>query len=152
MTYELSNAFDAQVKVFRLAETDGEWMAELVEEANEKGYTTTPMGRRRYIPELHGATAPLRQFGKRVAMNAPIQGAAADVMKLAMIKVSEKIKEKNLDAKIVMQVHDELVIEAKDDIVDEVKELVRETMENVVSLNVPLIVDVTSGKNWLEQE
>ena len=128
------------------------YLEDVVIEATEKGYTTTPMGRRRYIPELKAANAPMRAFGKRVAMNAPIQGAAADIMKLAMIKVSEAIKANGLDARIVMQVHDELVIEAKEDIAEQVKLLVKEVMENVTELTVPLTVDVTSGKNWLEQE
>ena len=128
------------------------YLEDVVAEANEKGYTTTPMGRRRYIPELRAANAPMRAFGKRVAMNAPIQGAAADIMKLAMIKVRNAIKEANLDARIVMQVHDELVIEVRDDMVNETKELVKRVMEGVVDLTVPLTVDVTSGKNWLDQE
>ena len=119
--------------------------------AEELGYTKTPMGRRRYIPELKSAKAPMRAFGKRVAMNAPIQGAAADIMKRAMIKCHEAIKAAGLDARIVMQVHDELIIEARDEIVDEVKSLVHEAMENVTKLSVPLVADVTSGKNWLEQ-
>ena len=93
----------------------------------------------------------LRAFGKRVAMNAPIQGAAADIMKLAMIKVDSALKASKIDAKIVMQVHDELVIEVLDKDVDACKKIVKEEMENAVSLSIPLTVDVTSGKNWLEQ-
>ena len=110
------------------------------------------MGRRRYIPELNAANGMLRAFGKRVAMNAPIQGAAADIMKLAMIKVDEALKANNLDARIVMQVHDELVIEAKIECADEVKKIVKREMENAVELSIPLTVDVTEGKNWLEQD
>ena len=85
-------------------------------------------------------------------MNAPIQGTAADVMKLAMIRVYERLKADEPDSKIVMQVHDELIIEAPDERVESVKRIVKEEMENAVSLNVPLTVDVTSGKNWLEQK
>ncbi len=128
------------------------YLEDVVREATDRGYTTTPMGRRRYIPELTATKAPLRAFGKRVAMNAPIQGAAADIMKLAMINVSRAIKNAGLDARLVMQVHDELIVEARDEIVPEVIEIIRREMENAVSLSVPLTVDVTVGKNWLEQE
>lgn len=128
------------------------YLEDVVKDAEEKGYTTTIMGRRRYIPELKSPKAPLRGFGKRVAMNAPIQGTAADIMKLAMINVNNRLQKEALDAKIVMQVHDELVIEARDDLVDVVKEILKEEMENTVSLSIPLTVDVTAGKNWLEQE
>ena len=123
----------------------------VVKEAEELGYTTTMFGRRRYIPELKAAKAPLRAFGKRVAMNAPIQGAAADIMKLAMIKVYQALEKECPTARIVMQVHDELVIEARDEDVELCSAIVRREMENTVALSVPLTVDVTSGKNWLEQ-
>jgi DNA polymerase-1 len=123
----------------------------VVKEAEELGYTTTMLGRRRYIPELKAAKAPLRAFGKRVAMNAPIQGAAADIMKLAMIKVYQALDRECPSARIVMQVHDELVIEVKDEDVELCRAIVRREMENAVTLSVPLTVDVTSGKNWLEQ-
>ena len=128
------------------------YLEDVVREATELGYTKTPMGRRRYIPELRAAKAPLRAFGKRVAMNAPIQGAAADVMKLAMIRVADAIKREGLDARLVMQVHDELIVEAKDECVEAVKVLVKREMEGAVKLSVPLTVDVSVGKNWLEQE
>ena len=127
------------------------YLEEVVNEAKDKGYTVTPMGRRRYIPELNAANGMLRAFGKRVAMNAPIQGAAADIMKLAMIKVDKALKEAKLDARIVMQVHDELVIEVKCEEAAAVKEIVRREMENATKLSIPLTVDVTEGKNWLEQ-
>ena len=128
------------------------YLENVVKEAAEKGYTVTPMGRRRYIPELSAQNGNLRAFGKRVAMNAPIQGAAADIMKLAMINVSRALKEKALDARIVMQVHDELVLEAAEKDADECKKIVKYEMENAAQLSLPLTVDVTSGKNWLEQE
>ncbi len=127
------------------------YLENVVNEAKEKGYTVTPMGRRRYIPELNAANGMLRAFGKRVAMNAPIQGAAADIMKLAMIKVDKALKSANLDARIVMQVHDELVIEVKREDAARVKEIVKFEMENAVSLSIPLTVDVIEGINWLEQ-
>ncbi len=128
------------------------YLEDVVKEAAERGYTVTPMGRRRYIPELNAQNGNLRAFGKRVAMNAPIQGAAADIMKLAMIKVHDAIRASGIDAKIVMQVHDELVIEVKDCDVEVCRDIVKREMENAVQLSVPLTVDVTSGKNWLEQD
>jgi len=124
----------------------------VVEEAKQNGYTETLLGRRRYIPELNASNGALRAFGKRVAMNAPIQGTAADIMKIAMIKVYRRLKAEEPLAKIVMQVHDELVVEAPDERVDAVKKILKEEMESAYSLNVPLTVEVTSGKNWLDQE
>lgn len=128
------------------------YLENVVKEAEERGFTATIMGRRRYIPELRAAKAQLRGFGKRVAMNAPIQGTAADVMKLAMLNVSRRLIKEGLDAVPVMQVHDELIIEANDACKERVAEILREEMENTVKLSVPLTVDVTMGKNWLEQE
>ena len=128
------------------------YLEAVVKEAEELGYTTTIMGRRRYIPDLKSPKAPVRAFGKRVAMNAPIQGSAADIMKLAMINVSRAIKESGIDAKIVMQVHDELIVEVKDCDKDKCKQIIKQEMENAVSLSIPLTTDVSEGKNWLEQE
>ncbi len=127
------------------------YLTEVVERATKDGYTTTPLGRRRYIPELNASNGMLRAFGKRVAMNAPIQGAAADIMKIAMLGVYRRLKKEKLDARIVMQVHDELIIEVRDDQVELCKKLVKKEMEKAVELSVPLTVDVTTGKNWLEQ-
>ena len=129
-----------------------QYLDDVVKNAEIDGYTTTIMGRRRYIPDLKSSKAPLRAFGKRVAMNAPIQGSAADVMKLAMINVDKALKKSGMDAKIVMQVHDELIVEVKDADVEKCKQLVKDEMEKAVSLSIPLTTDVTSGKNWLEQE
>lgn len=128
------------------------YLDDVVENAKNLGYTVTEFGRRRYIPELTAQNGAMRAFGKRIAMNAPIQGTAADVMKMAMIKVYNRLLNDGLDAKIVMQVHDELVLEVRDDLVPTVKALLKEEMENTVSLSIPLTVEVTSGKNWLEQE
>jgi DNA polymerase-1 len=110
------------------------------------------MGRRRYIPELKSSKAPLRAFGKRVAMNAPIQGSAADIMKIAMLNADRALKESGLDARIVMQVHDELLVEVKDSEKEACREVLRQAMESAVKLSIPLTVDVSSGKSWLEQE
>ena len=128
------------------------YLEEVVKNAEKDGYTTTITGRKRYIPELKSSKAPLRAFGKRVAMNAPIQGSAADIMKMAMIDVDKALKDSGLDARIVMQVHDELIIEVKDSEVEACKSILKRAMENAVSLSIPLTVDVSSGKNWLEQE
>ncbi len=127
------------------------YLDRVVNEAKELGYTATPMGRRRYIPELRSSNGNLRAFGKRVAMNAPIQGAAADIMKLAMINVAKRLKSEGLDAKIVMQVHDEIVVEASLKDKARCAEVIKAEMESAVSLSVPLTADVTEGKNWLEQ-
>ncbi len=128
------------------------FLEEVVESAKSLGYTTTVFGRRRYVPELTAQNAAMRAAGKRIAMNAPIQGTAADIMKMAMINVHRRLKADGLDAAIVMQVHDELVIECRDCDVERCMIAVREEMENVAKLSIPLTVDVTCGKNWLEQE
>ena len=127
------------------------YLEEVVEQAKLDGYTTTVFGRRRYIPELTAQNGNMRAFGKRVAMNAPVQGSAADIMKLAMIKVRDRLLREGLDARIVMQVHDELVVEVRDDQVELCKSILKQEMESVTELSVPLTVDVTCGKNWLEQ-
>lgn len=128
------------------------YLDRVVKDAEADGYTTTSFGRRRYIPEITAQNGNLRAFGRRVAMNAPIQGTAADIMKIAMLRVDEAIRRQGLDARIVMQVHDELVIEVADSQIELCQELVRREMEGAVELSVPLTVDVTVGKNWLEQE
>ena len=127
------------------------YLEEVVEQAKLDGYTTTVFGRRRYIPELSAQNGNMRAFGKRVAMNAPVQGSAADIMKLAMIKVRDRLLREGLDARIVMQVHDELVVEVRDDQVELCQSILKQEMESVTELSVPLTVDVTCGKNWLEQ-
>ena len=128
------------------------YLENVVKDAAANGYTATPMGRRRYIPELTSTNGNMRAFGKRIAMNAPIQGAAADIMKLAMIRVYNALRDELPDAKLVMQVHDELIVEVRDGDVAKCKEIVKREMESVAQLSVPLTVDVTSGKSWLEQE
>ena len=127
------------------------YLEEVVKDADRDGYTTTAFGRRRYIPEIHSQNGNMRAFGRRVAMNAPIQGTAADIMKMAMLRVDAALKKEGLDARIVMQVHDELVIEVKDSEIEKCREILRYEMESAAELSVPLTVDVTVGKNWLEQ-
>ena len=128
------------------------YLEEVVKDAERDGYTTTAFGRRRYIPEITAQNGNLRAFGKRVAMNAPIQGTAADIMKLAMLKVDAALRSEGLDARIVMQVHDELVVEVADGQIEDCRRIVKREMESAAELTVPLTVDVTVGKNWLEQE
>ena len=126
------------------------FMDDVVEEAKEKGFIETMYKRRRYIPELKSKNYMVRKFGDRVAMNTPIQGTAADIMKIAMINVFKKLKEEDLNSKIVLQVHDELLIET--DIVekDKVKEILVGCMENAAKLLVPLKVEVEEGENWYD--
>ncbi|MBO7196176.1 MAG: DNA polymerase I [Clostridia bacterium] len=128
------------------------YLEDVVKDAERDGYTTTSFGRRRYIPEINSQNGNMRAFGRRVAMNAPIQGTAADIMKLAMLKVDSALKKAGLDARIVMQVHDELVIEVRDDEIEACREILRREMESAAKLSVPLTVDVTVGKNWLDQD
>ncbi len=126
------------------------YLKNIIREAYEKGYVTTAFGRRRYIPELAEKNKMRRSFGERVAMNSPIQGTAADIIKLAMIHVADKLKETGLDARLILQVHDELLIEAHRDQADAVLELLQHEMENAVQLSVPLDAEVGVGENWYE--
>ncbi len=126
------------------------FMENISEDAKEKGYVETLYHRRRYVPELQSNNFMVRSFGKRVAMNTPIQGTAADIMKIAMIKVMNELKEKKLKSKIVLQVHDEMMIEAPIEEAEQVKELLKRNMENVIDLKVPLIVDVIEATNWYD--
>ena len=127
-----------------------QFMDDVVENAKEKGYVETQFKRRRYIPELKSSNYMVRQFGQRAAMNTPIQGTAADIMKIAMINVLKELKSKNMKSKIVLQVHDEMMIEAELDEVDEVKDLIKQCMENACKLNVPLIAEVSEATNWYD--
>lgn len=124
------------------------FMEKTSEEAKEKGYVTTMFGRRRNIPELKSANFMVRQFGSRAALNMPIQGTAADIMKIAMIEVDKKIEEQKLHAKILLQIHDELLIEAKKEEEEKVKLMLKESMENAVKLLVPLIAEVEEADSW----
>ena len=118
--------------------------------AKEKGYAETYFGRRRYLPELQESNAIRRGFGERVAMNMPIQGTAADIIKIAMIRVYERLKEEFPKARLIMQVHDELIIEAPEAEAEQVAQLLKETMENSCDLSVPLTVEVACGKTWYD--
>ena len=126
------------------------FMDDMKEKAKETGYVETLFNRRRYIPELKSNNYMVRQFGERAAMNTPIQGTAADIMKIAMINVYKKLIEENLEAKIVLQVHDEMMIEAPLAEAEKVKEIVKTEMESAIKLNVPLIAEVSEAENWYE--
>ncbi|MCY8671130.1 DNA polymerase I [Bacillus haynesii] len=127
-----------------------EYMEETVQEAKQRGYVTTLLSRRRYIPELTSRNFNLRSFAERTAMNTPIQGSAADIIKKAMIDMADKLKEKNLQAKLLLQVHDELIFEAPEDEIKVLEKLVPEVMEHALELDVPLKVDCSSGPSWYD--
>ena len=124
------------------------FMDEIPNKAKEQGYVETLFHRRRYIPELESKNYMIREFGKRAAMNTPIQGTAADIMKMAMCEVYKKLKENNLKSKLVLQIHDELIIEAVENEKDEIKKLLKNTMENIYKFSIPLKVEVEEGKDW----
>ncbi len=127
-----------------------QYLDSLVAEAKKLGYAQTLFGRRRPIPELSSSNFMQRSFGERVAMNSPIQGTAADIIKIAMIRVSDKLKERNLKSRLILQVHDELLIEAYRDEIDEVSEILKDQMRGAAELAVPLEVDMHQGENWYE--
>ncbi len=126
------------------------FMENCVKSAREKGYSVTMFNRIRKIPEISASNFNLRSFGERAAMNAPVQGTAADIIKLAMIKIWRRLKAEGLKSRLLLQVHDELLIEAHVDEVDYINKLLKEEMENAAELKVPLSVDVHNGKNWYE--
>lgn len=126
------------------------YMKDIVDFAHENGYVTTMFGRRRVITELASKNFQLRSFGERAALNTPIQGSAADIIKLAMVKVYEKLKEKNLKSRLILQVHDELIVEAEDSEIEVVKEILKTEMENACTMTVPLKVDMNVGRSWYD--
>ncbi len=126
------------------------YMDDIVEEAEQNGYVSTILGRRRYIPELKSGKFQERSFGKRVALNTPIQGSAADIIKIAMVKVHAALQEKKLKSRLILQVHDELIVETHKSEVEQVKQMLSECMQNAVSLAVPLVAEVKTGRSWYE--
>lgn len=127
-----------------------QFMKDIVAQAKENGYVETLLNRRRYIPELQAKNFNVRSFGERIAMNTPIQGSAADIIKVAMVKVYKALKENNLKSRLILQVHDELIIEAHCDEIDVVKNILKNTMEESIPLSIPLSVDIEIGDNWYE--
>ena len=126
------------------------YLKQTIADAYETGYVTTLFGRKRYIPELSGKNKMQQKFGERVAMNSPIQGTAADIIKLAMIRTHKMLAESGIDARLILQVHDELLIVAHRDCAKQAEAILRDAMENAVSYSVPLTVDIHTGNTWFE--
>lgn len=127
-----------------------EYLKNTVESAKQDGFVTTLYGRRRYIPDLKSGKAMLRKFGERVAMNSPIQGTAADIIKIAMINTEKALNESGIDARLILQVHDELIVEANKNCAEKAKEILQREMENAVKLAVPLTVEIQCGSTWYD--
>ena len=127
-----------------------DYMETIVAEARQKDYVETLFYRRRYLPEIHASNFNIRSFAERTAMNSPIQGTAADILKVAMIELNREMQERNFQAKLLLQVHDELIFEVPKEEVESLQSLVEEVMENAVSLSVPLKADSNIGNNWYE--
>jgi DNA polymerase-1 len=125
-------------------------MERIVEIAKKQGYVTTLMNRRRYLPELQSRNFNIRSQGERLAMNTPIQGTAADIIKKAMNDVYAELKRRNMKSRLILQVHDELIIDTYKPELEEVKDLVVKCMENAMDLCVPLVVDIGTGSNWYD--
>ena len=128
------------------------WSARIIEETKQKGYVKTITGRIRYIPEINSSNKQIVSFGERMALNTPVQGTSADIIKIAMINVSKKLKEQNLKSKILLQVHDDLLLEVPKEEENIVINMLKYEMEHAVKLEVPLLVEVKKGTNWAEME
>ena len=126
------------------------YMKSVVEEAKKAGFTETMYGRRRYIPELSSSNFNVRSGAERIALNTPIQGSAADLIKLAMIRVEQALEENFPEAKLLLQVHDELIVECPEAIAQEVSQLISREMEQVAELRVPLMAEAKYGKSWYD--
>ncbi len=137
-------------KYFALHPEVKEYMEENVHLAQENGYVTTILGRRRYIPEIKSSNKNVRSFGERAAMNMPLQGSSADIIKIAMLRVAKRIEEEGLKAKLVLQVHDELVLDAPIEEEERAKHMLKKEMESAISLKVPLIAEVSTGRSWYD--
>ena len=124
------------------------YMDHVVEKAKEDGYVSTIFGRRRMLPELTASNGMMRAFGERVARNMPIQGTAADIIKIAMVRVWQRLRDELPQAHLILQVHDELIVEAPDDCVEAAAKILTEEMERAADMRVPLVVDMNVGKTW----
>ena len=156
--YSLSKDLDVSVKeadaflktyLDTFPKVDG-YMQDCIAHAKEKGYVETLFGRHRALPELASSNFQVRASGERMARNTPIQGTAADIIKLAMVHVWQRLRDEKLQARLLLQVHDELIVEAPDSEVDTVRRILQEEMEHVVHYSVPLTTEVGTGKTWLE--
>lgn len=126
------------------------YMKDIVKEGKEKGYVTTILHRLRYLPELKSSNYNIRSFGERIAMNTPIQGSAADIIKIAMVKVYKRLKDENYKAKLILQVHDELIIECPENEIEDVAKILKESMESATEISVPLKVDLSYADTWYD--
>jgi DNA polymerase-1 len=126
------------------------YMDKVIAQARELGYVETILKRRRYLPDIHSANAVVRGFAERNAINAPIQGSAADIIKLAMVAVHKAMSKENLQSKMILQVHDELVFDVHQDEIDQMQQLVKKAMEDAVAMEVPMEVEMKTAPNWLE--
>ena len=127
-------------------------MEKTIAQAREQGYVTTILNRRRYLPDLFSSNRNVRNFGERTAMNTPIQGSAADIIKLAMLSVDREIRTRGLNVSMLLQVHDELIFELPEAELEKAAAIIKSCMENAYELNVPLEVDMKYGRNWYEME
>ncbi len=150
LSISVGEAKDYMEKYFETYPGVRAYQNRVIEDARNRGYSVTMFGRRRPIPELKASNFNVRQFGERVAMNAPIQGSAADIMKIAMIDVFFRLKRENLKSRLILQIHDELVIETAPDEVDRVSDILKSEMEQAVKLSVPMEVDCHTGSDWYE--
>jgi DNA polymerase-1 len=126
------------------------YMDEMIGFCRTNGYVKTMLGRRRYLPDITSGNNTVRAQAERVAINAPMQGSAADIIKVAMVRIHDRIKKERLKSRLLLQVHDELVFDAHNDEAQDLKAMVKELMEGAMRLDVPLVVDISLGKNWLE--
>ena len=127
-------------------------MDKITKKAKDEGYVSTIFNRKRYIADINSSNFHKRSFAKRAAINTPIQGSAADIMKLAMIDVYDYLQNNDYDANLLLQVHDELILEVKKEDLNKTAKNIKRIMEETVSLSVPLIVDIQTGKNWRDKE
>jgi DNA polymerase-1 len=127
-----------------------EYLEIAIHEGREMGYVKTLMNRVRFIPEINSSNRNIKMFGERLAMNTPIQGTAADIIKIAMVNVSDRIKREQLNSRLILQVHDELLLEVEKNELEIVENIVKDEMETAINLEVPLIVDLNWGSNWYE--
>ena len=144
---EASNYIDEYLKNFSGVR---DYMEKVISDAKEKGYAEDIFGRRRYLPELSSSNKMSRAAGERIARNMPIQGAAADIIKIAMIKVYNRLRDENLEAKLILQVHDELIVECPESEAEKVKKILEEEMSGAVNMSVPMIADANIGKDWYQ--
>jgi DNA polymerase-1 len=147
---KLDEARDFIETYFRIFPRVREYVDSIIDEARRVGYVTTILNRRRYIPDINSQNFGVRRFAERTAINTPIQGSAADLIKLAMIKIDCRINELGLKGEMILQVHDELVFDAPAQEVEQLKNLVKTIMETAYPLSVPIVADVRTGRNWLE--